>query len=411
MALAAMGGALIVRHGRAVEEIPRLAVELGVDAVYANRDYEPEAILRDAAVAQRLKDAGIAFHDCKDQVIFERDEVVSGAGRPFTVFTPYKNAWLKRVGDADLAPHPVAEHAAHLARPPFASPLPALAEMGFRHTDLASIGVVPGMRGARAAWNAFRARLAAYDSERDRPDRDGTSRLSVHLRFGTVSVRELARHAFYAPGRGAQVWLSELIWREFFQQMLYHHPHLVTRSFRSEFDRIHWPGTEAHFAAWCTGQTGYPIVDAGMRELNATGFMHNRVRMIVASFLTKDLLVPWLKGERYFAAKLLDYDLAANNGNWQWAASTGCDAQPWFRIFNPVTQSQKFDPEGHYIRRWVKALAAVPLRYIHAPWTLDPSEQVACGVVIGRDYPAPIVDHAAARERALALFKAARAGG
>ncbi len=406
-ALAEMGGGLVVRHGSARTLIPELARELGVNAVFANRDYEPEAILRDAAVEEALAADGIPFVTFKDQVIFERDQLLSGSGRPYSVFTPYRNAWLKRVGDADLQLHPVAEHAAALA-PAVESALPSLPSMGFQHTDLASLGVKPGMSGAAACWRAFEDQLAGYDRLRNLPVLDATSRLSVHLRFGTCSVRELARRAYYASGRGADTWLSELIWRDFFQMILFFHPRVTNQAYRTEFDGIRWPGSDDHFRAWCAGRTGYPIVDAGMRELNRTGFMHNRVRMIVASFLVKDLLVDWRRGERYFAQKLLDYDLAANNGNWQWAASTGCDAQPYFRIFNPVAQSEKYDPDGGYIRRWVPELAALDNRDIHAPWRLTPIEQEIAGVVLGRDYPAPIVDHALARERALALFKSAR---
>jgi deoxyribodipyrimidine photo-lyase len=406
-ALEGMGGGLIVRHGGARQMVPELARELGVHAVYANRDYEPEAIMRDAAVEEALAADGIELVSFKDQVIFERDQLLSGSNRPYTVFTPYKNAWLKRVGDADLQLHPVAEHAGALARPPAAS-LPSLQALGFQHTDLATLDIKPGMTGAAASWRAFEEQLSAYDRLRDLPALNATSQLSAHLRFGTCSVRELARRAYYASGRGAHIWLSELVWREFFQMILFFHPRVIHQAYRAEFDAIAWPGSDAHFAAWCEGRTGYPIVDAGMRQLNQTGFMHNRVRMIVASFLVKDLLIDWRRGERYFAKELLDYDLAANNGNWQWAASTGCDAQPYFRIFNPVSQSQKYDPDGAYIRRWVPELAALDNRDIHTPWNLTPIEQQACGVVIGRDYPAPIVDHALARAQALELFKSAR---
>lgn len=409
--LTAAGGGLIVEHGRAREVLPRLAESLRVEAVYANRDYEPEAVLRDAAVREALAASGIVFVSPKDQVVFDPEEVVSASGRPYSVFTPYRNAWLARLSEADLAPHPVALAGGRLAPPPRRG-VPALEALGFRPTNLLRLNVKPGVSGARAAWEAFReSRLAGYDALRDRPDLDATSHLSVHLRFGTCSVRELVRHAHHAHGRGAKTWLSELVWREFFQMILHFHPRVVDHAFRPEFDDLPWPGGEADFLAWCEGRTGYPIVDAGMRELAATGFMHNRVRMIVASFLTKDLAVDWRRGERHFARLLLDYDLAANNGNWQWAASTGCDAQPWFRIFNPVTQSEKFDPEGRYIRRWVPELAPLPDAAIHAPWRLPPLKQQSFGVVIGRDYPPPIVDHAAAREATLARFRSVRGRG
>ena len=403
--LSAMGGGLIVRHGVARELIPQLVQELGATAVYTNRDYEPAAVMRDAAVAKALKKAGIEFNTFKDQVIFEREEVMRGPGRPYSVFTPYKNAWLKRVTGNDLVPHPVAEYTHAFARPEPAA-LPTLSELGFQATDLIQLGVKPGMSGAQAAWDAFQNTLAKYDEMRDNPALDATSHLGVHLRFGTISIRELARTAHYGSGKGAQVWLSELIWREFFQMILYHHPRVMTQAYRTELDALKWETNPERFAAWCTGRTGYPIVDAAMRQLNQTGFMHNRLRMIAASFLTKDLHLHWLQGERYFAQKLLDYDLASNNGNWQWAASTGCDAQPYFRIFNPVTQSERFDPQGVFIKRYVPELAAINAREIHAPWQISPIEQQIYGVIVGRDYPAPIVDHDAARVKALAMFKA-----
>lgn len=403
-----MGGGLIVLHGRASAELPRLARDLGVRAVFANRDYEPQAIRRDATVAEDLAKSGIEFHLHKDQLIFERDEIMSGSNRPYSVYTAYKNAWLKRLTDDDLQLHPIAELARHLALPP-AGKMPSLQELGFISSDLASLEIKPGMSGARDAWEKFAPRLPDYESTRDFPALDGTSHLGVHLRFGTLSIRTLARHVYYAAGKGAQVWLSELIWREFFQMILYHHPRVTQNAFRTEFDAIVWDDREDYFQAWCAGRTGYPIVDAAMRQLNQTGFMHNRLRMIAASFLVKDLHIHWLKGERYFARKLLDYDLAANNGNWQWAASTGCDAQPYFRIFNPVTQSERFDPQGVFIKRYVPELAGLDAPEVHAPWNLLPIEQQACGVLLGRDYPAPIVDHEAARAKTLALFKAVRA--
>jgi deoxyribodipyrimidine photo-lyase len=233
----------------------------------------------------------------------------------------------------------------------------------------------------------------------------GPSYLSVHLRFGTVSIRHLARTARQIGGRGAETWLNELIWRDFYFQVLHHRPQIASgAAFKPEFEHIRWPGSAAHFEAWCAGVTGYPLVDAAMRQLNQTGYMHNRLRMVAASFLVKDLLVDWRKGEAYFARKLLDFDLAANNGGWQWAASTGCDAQPWFRIFNPVTQSEKFDPQGKFIRKYVPELAGCDDKEIHAPWTIPPLRRQALGI---RDYPPPVVEHAIQRERSLALYKTA----
>jgi deoxyribodipyrimidine photo-lyase len=408
------GGALIVRHAHSRDAIPALAAELAVGAVYANRDYEPQAIARDAAVEEALADRGIAFRTSKDQVIFERDEVRTRQGTPFGVFTPYKRTWLASLTPAHLAPHPVVGQPGVLAMPPpaLANGVPTLTELGFRGTNLRELNVATGMSGGAALFASFRRRIERYRELRDYPARNGPSCLSVHLRFGTVSIRALAAYAHQRSllpgGEGAATWLSELVWREFYSQLLWHHPRLREHAFKEEYDALPFPNDRRLYEAWRDGRTGYPIVDAAMRQINATGYMHNRLRMVAASFLVKDLLVDWRWGERYFAEALIDYDLAANNGGWQWAASTGCDAQPYFRIFNPVTQSQRFDPEGKFIRRYLPELKALDERQIHAPWQVAPSILAAKGLVIGRDYPPPIVDHGAARNAALALFKSAR---
>jgi deoxyribodipyrimidine photo-lyase len=413
-ALRGRGGALIVRHAQAREAIPKLAAELGVGAVYANHDYEPAACARDASVARALADLGKSFRTFKDQVVFERDEVLTQAGRPFGVFTPYRNAWLKALTPRDVKSYSADRHAGVLAPPAAGSSegVPSLETIGFEPTDLEAQGVRTGMSGGAALFADFGERIGRYRDARDFPAAQGPSHLSVHLRFGTVSIRELAAFAHQCSleraGEGAAAWLSELIWREFYAQVLWHHPRVVTHAFKPGFDALEFPNDPARFAAWCEGRTGYPVVDAAMRQINATGYMHNRLRMIAASFLVKDLLVDWRWGERYFAEELLDFDLASNNGGWQWAASTGCDAQPYFRIFNPVSQSERFDPAGTFIRRHVPELAPLDAGEIHAPWLVPPEIQRAKGVVIGRDYPAPIVDHAAARDAALALFRAPR---
>ena len=413
-ALRARGGGLIVRHAFARDAIPELAAALGVRAVHANRDYEPAACERDAAVAQALAERGIAFRTSKDQVIFECDEVLSQAGRPFSVFTPYKNAWLGRLTPSAVQTHrsivtPMRSRHPHRVS---SEPIPTLEAMGFRRTDLKALRIGTGMSAGAALFADFRERIDRYREARDFPAARGPSYLSVHLRFGTVSIRELVAYAHLRSlekdGDGAATWLSELIWREFYAQILWHHPRVVAHAFKPQYDALRFPDDPAMFAAWREGRTGYPIVDAAMRQINASGYMHNRLRMIAASFLVKDLLVDWRRGEQYFADTLLDFDLASNNGGWQWAASTGCDAQPYFRIFNPVTQSERFDPAGKFIRRYVPELAALDAREIHAPWLVPPAIQQAKGVVIGRDYPAPIVDHAVARRAALELYDAAR---
>ena len=409
-ALAERGGGLIVLHGRAREEVPRLAQALGVTTVYANRDYEPSTRDRDRAVSAALASVGIGFETFKDQVIFEASEILTGAGTPFAVFTPYKNAWLRQISPRDLALHPADDAAvSRLARPPRRA-MPALEALGFRRTNLTDLPIPTGMSGARALFDAFLERIGKYHERRDYPALHGPSYLSVHLRFGTISVRELAARALAIGGRGAETWLSELVWRDFYFMILHHHPHVVGHSFKPQLENVAFDNDAERFAAWCEARTGYPLVDAAMRQINRTGYMHNRLRMVVASFLVKDLHVDWRWGEKYFADHLNDFDLAANNGGWQWAASTGCDAQPYFRIFNPVTQSEKFDPGGRFIRRYAPELAMVPDKFVHAPWRMSPAEQAACGCVIGRDYPPPIVDHAAARKVTLERYARATRG-
>jgi len=407
-----LGGYLIVRHGSARDEVVALANALDVDVVHACTDYEPAAIARDLDVAGRLQQQGRGLLTYKDQVIFEKAEVLTLAGQPFSVFTPYKNAWLKRLAAQPhaLAAYPVDAHAHAFAPPSSAAALPALEAIGF------TSGAAPlpgGMEGAEELFEAFVADIADYGRARDFPSEDGTSRLSTHLRFGTTSIRHLVRTAQQlmlsgAGGNGASVWLSELIWRDFYAMVLAQNPHVVERAFKPAFDAVRWVDDEALFAAWCEGRTGYPLVDAAMAQLNTTGFMHNRLRMITASFLTKDLGIDWRRGERYFALKLNDYELASNNGGWQWAASTGCDAQPWFRIFNPVTQSTRFDARGEFIRRYLPQLAQLDTKQIHAPWLVRPDVLAERGVVLGKDYPAPVVDHDTARRMTLARFEAVR---
>ena len=410
LALKKLGSGLTVLHARADEAIPALAKKLAVNTIYANEDYEPAAIARDARVRASLAQRGIDFVTSKDTVIFEKDEILTQAGGTYSVFTPYKNAWLKKLDDVQLKAYAVDEYAHRLAKTTHA--MPTLESLGFQRTNLRSRGVVCGESGAHQRLQDFVSRIDDYHETRNFPAVKGVSYLSVDNRFGTISIRTLASIAYAetlrAKNPGAETWLNELVWRDFYFQILYHHPRVAHSAFRPEYDAIPWPNDQSLFAAWCAARTGYPIIDAAMRQINQTGYMHNRLRMIVASFLTKDLLIDRRWGEKYFADNLIDFDLAANNGGWQWAASTGCDAQPYFRIFNPVTQSERFDPKGKFIRKYLPELLRVPDKFIHAPWIMPRAEQQACRLIVGTDYPAPIVDHAAQREKTLALYKAVR---
>lgn len=357
---------LHVLYGDVLEVFKELTTDMQIEKVFTNHDYEPAAVQRDEKIAKFLESKKIEFHTFKDQVIFERDEVVSDTGKNYTVYTPYKKKWLKQFETLSLKPLSIQKLTGSFLQVAKPSPMPSLKEMGFE----ASTIQIPAAEFPKAI-------IERYNETRDFPAvTKGTSRLGCHLRFGTISVRELA----LAAKDLNETYLSEIIWRDFFMQILHHYPRVVSQSFRPEYDLIAWRKSSSDFEKWCTGQTGYPIVDAGMRELNETGHMHNRVRMIVASFLTKHLLIHWSEGERYFARKLLDYDLSANNGNWQWAAGSGCDAAPYFRIFNPYTQTEKFDPEMKYVDMWV-------------PERKNPR------------YAPPIVDHVQARERCLTEFK------
>lgn len=408
--LRALGGELHVLYGRARELIVEFASSLDVEAVFTNHDYEPAANARDAQVCDALQKKGIAFETRKDHVIFEKDEVLTQSGKFFSVFTPYKNAWHKKVESFYVKPYPIAAHKKRFAPTQSPASIPPLESMGFSRTNLRDMKFPLGASGAEKLFNEFCERMDRYEETRNFPSVKGPSYLSTHLRFGTVSIRTLAREAWsrmQEGSRGAEVWLSELIWRDFYAHILHHNPRVVTQSFKPEYDGIRWRKDAVHFAAWCEGKTGYPIVDAAMRQLNQTGYMHNRLRMVAASFLVKDLLIDWRWGEKYFAEKLNDFDLSANNGGWQWAASSGCDAQPYFRIFNPISQSEKFDADGAFIRKYVPEVAKLSNKDIHAPWLVSPIEQTARSFIPGRDYPPPIVDHARAREATLVEFKRA----
>lgn len=364
--LTTMGSTLDVRYGKPLQVYQDLLNEYEIKAVYTNHDYEPYARQRDQAIAQWLKTKDIQFHSFKDQVIFEKDEVLKDDGKPYTVFTPYSRKWKAVISTHPIEVFNTKKFYKHfLSQQPMT--VPSLAAMGF---------TAAGLPFPAKSWK--KEVITQYKEQRDIPSLPGTSRLSVHLRFGTISIRELAREA----GVLNETFLNELIWRDFYHMILWHFPQVVGHSFKPDYDKIRWRNNETEFDAWCKGQTGYPIVDAGMRELNATGFMHNRVRMIVASFLTKHLLIDWRWGEGYFARKLLDFDLSANNGGWQWAAGSGCDAAPYFRVFNPYLQTQKFDPELKYIRQWVPEFEELT-------------------------YVRPVVVHEVARKRCLEVYAAA----
>ncbi len=399
------GGDLIVRHGSARKIIPEYALQANIHAVYVNRDYEPNAVARDTEVAENLAKHNIEFHSFKDQVIFEKDEVLSLSNKPYSVFTPYKNAHLKKLDDYYLKPYPVDNYLQNLTQTT-PTDLISLESMDFARTNLSAMRLPTGMSGGKALLADFEERIHQYNDARNFPAVKGVSYLSVHLRFGTVSIRHLARQARDRADKGSQSWLNELIWRDFYFQILHHNPQVAAgKAYKAEFENLPFPNDNTLFQAWCEGKTGYPLIDAAMRQINQTGFMHNRLRMVAASFLVKDLLINWRWGERYFADNLIDFDLSANNGGWQWAASTGCDAQPWFRIFNPITQSEKFDAAGKFIRKYVPEIGNCSDKEIHAPWLITPLRQQSIGVVIGKDYPAPVVDHATQRALALSLYK------
>jgi deoxyribodipyrimidine photo-lyase len=411
-----LGSELILLEGDFGERIGATVRDLGFDAVFFNEDYEPQARERDAFVTARIRALGAEVRSFTDHVYYGATEVLQNSGSPYVVFTPYKRRWLERM---ETDPRP---------------PCDSLAAARGKWLEGATIGstldVPTPERYGHATWTAFplggeavardalarfaRGPIDGYEHKRNMPALAGTSYLSPHLRAGTLGIRTCVAAAVDArAGRdgaavlGPSTWLSELIWRDFYQQILYHFPHVAERPFRVEAERIEYLTSDEDWRAWCDGKTGYPIVDAGMRQLNSTGWMHNRLRMIVASFLTKDLLLDYKLGERYFEQRLIDADLGANNGGWQWSSSTGTDAAPYFRVFNPVLQSKRFDPEGTFIRAMLPELANVPPEFIHEPWTMPPIVAEGFGVRIGVDYPAPIVDHHVARDRALAVYGSA----
>lgn len=404
--LRARGSRLIVRAGEPAHELVQLVQATGASAVWAERDYSPFAVARDAAVAAALP---VPLHLTGGVSVRPPEAIRKENGEPYTVYTPFSKCWraLPPIRRNQILPSPLT-----LRLPAALESLPIPALPALPSTVPFPAGEAEARRRLEAFVGGAGAPVFGYAHQRDFPGRDGTAQLSPYLRFGMISPRVAALAAYEAverapdadARRGADVWLAELIWREFYIAILHHFPHVRRRSFRPAYDSIPWDNSPALFAAWCEGRTGYPIVDAAMRQLVATGWMHNRVRMIAASFLVKDLLIDWRWGERFFMQHLVDGDPAANNGGWQWTAGTGTDAAPYFRIFNPVMQAAKFDPEGVFVRRWAPELAHVPVEQLHAPWLMSKSEQVKARCTIGVDYPMPVVDHAWARTRVLAAY-------
>ncbi|HRQ37668.1 MAG TPA: deoxyribodipyrimidine photo-lyase [Chloroflexota bacterium] len=428
-ALRERGSRLIVRQGEPTAVLTHLLAETNAHAVFAEADYSAYARQRDTAVAQNLP-----LHLTEGLVVHRPVTLLKQDGTPYTVFTPFKKNWLAKPVPARPLPAPTRLHTpsqlASLSLPQ--SPIPSTFPPGEAeaHRRLATFTWASSPPSPPHPLTSSPAHLltssprrprrphpiSAYAAQRDQLAEPATSQLSPYLRFGMVSARQavwaaqdaLAAAPDAAAARGAETWLSQLIWREFYTAILYHFPHVAHGSFRPAYDAVPWRNDPAEFAAWQAGQTGYPVVDAAMRQLTQTGWMHNRARLIVASFLVKDLLIDWRWGERFFMQQLVDGDPANNNGGWQWTAGTGTDAAPYFRIFNPISQSQKFDPHGRYLRHWLPELAHLPDAYLHSPWLMPPLEQQRLGFVYGRDYPAPIVDHAQARLRTLAAYQHTR---
>jgi deoxyribodipyrimidine photo-lyase len=405
------GGRLIVRRGQARDQVMRAVKEFNADAVFFQREHEPYGRARDEQVTRALQEAGKVCESFPGLALFEPEEIVSGGGTPYTVFGPFKKVWFSKPAE-EPCPAP-----AHVPVPPDAhsEPLPTADGLRFHTEQRFACG---GEDTGQALLREFlKKKVAAYDTQRDMLAVDGTSYLSRHLHLGTLGVRAVVaavrragqdrphggERGEHAPEPGHSGFLTEIAWHDFYLHILHHFPHVAEGAFKPQFDALRWENDEALFAAWREGRTGYPVVDAAMRQLNAGAWMHNRGRMIVASFLTKDLLIDWRWGETYFMQQLVDGDQAANNGGWQWAAGTGTDPQPFFRIFNPTLQGKKFDPDGAYVRRWVQELARVPEKVIHEPWRLSEAEREALGC---SGYPKPVVDHAARRAQALVMYGA-----
>ena len=397
---------ITVIHGDPIHAIPLLLKKYDCEALFFNKDYESYANKRDMKIVEHIQQSSADAYQFKDTVLFEEKEILSQADKPYTVFSPYKNNHLAKLYQKGITQYDCENNKRSFAKIKIEKLL-SLDSLGFTKTNLSKLAIPTGSSGGRSLLLDFEKRIDQYKLKRDYPGKKGVSYLSVHNRFGTISIREQALIAINKQSEGSLVWLNELIWRDFYFQILSNFPHINDgKSFKPQFNQLRFENNVNFFEAWKNGRTGFPIIDAAMHQLNKTGFMHNRLRMIVASFLVKDLLIDWRWGESYFAEKLIDFDFSANNGGWQWAASTGCDAQPWFRIFNPLLQSEKFDPEGLFIKKYLPQLTPLSAKEIHRPHFFYEKDPDTFKVKLGEDYPFPIVDHAIQRQKALSMYQA-----
>ncbi|HEX2788216.1 MAG TPA: deoxyribodipyrimidine photo-lyase [Ignavibacteria bacterium] len=398
------GFKLQIIEGNSKEVFEKICKNSGSIDVYASEQCEPYCRKRDDEIRDVIEKNNGRFHLFADSTIFDLSEVLKDDGKPYTVYTPFRNKALKILNQKELKKYKINfskfESSNEFILKKFRSLNYASEKDKFKKSPEFS----GGRREAIKKLNRFlKSGIKNYQPDRDFPAVNGTSKLSPYLHFGIIGIREVFRNI--NVNKNASKWLDELLWREFYYNIGFHFPHIEKESFKRQYDKLNWNKNEKDFQKWCNGRTGYPIVDAGMRQLNNEGWMHNRVRMITAMFLTKDLMIDWRKGEKYFADKLIDMDFANNNGGWQWSASTGCDAQPYFRIFNPVSQSKKFDSDGKYIKKYIPELKNVDAKFIHAPWEMTKEEQAKCGLIIGKDYPKPVVEHLIAREIAIKEYK------
>jgi len=396
---------LIITLGDPLVIIPKIIKKFNCDALFFNKDYESYAISRDNMVIQVLKKINIKTYKFKDQVMFEEQEILTKLDKPYTIFTPYRNNHLNKLETEGISIFNCEKYKKNLAIFRYDEEI-NLSTIGFKKTNLENLNIPIGSSGGKKLLEDFKSRIDNYDSKRNFPSIKGVSYLSVHNRFGTISIRHLAKIAIEKNSKGSSTWLNELIWRDFYFQILSNFPYISEgAAFKRKYNDLKFENDEKKFLAWKEGKTGFPIIDAAMRQLNQTGFMHNRLRMITACFLIKDLLIDWRWGETYFADKLIDFDFSANNGGWQWAASTGCDAQPWFRIFNPILQSEKFDSDGKFIKKYIPELRLLNKKTIHAPWLYFEKNKSAFPIILGEEYPLPIIDHSIQRNKTLEIYK------